>query len=159
MGPLYGERVPYIVVSDTLETCLKDLIRDPGEALAQASYDFFDATIDINKNYYLRKQVIPALDVILKKTGVSALTWIENMTLPAHPVNRPVRPRGLAGQATLDNFYPTSTCRLCKHSFTSQAQAQAKGNSGSISLVCKDCTKDEKNIQTAMFIAQHWERK
>ncbi|KAJ2228472.1 DNA polymerase zeta, partial [Coemansia sp. RSA 475] len=70
--PEYGERVPYVVISSGPHTRLVDRVVSPRVLLAQPH-------LRLDFQYYIDKQVLPALDRVLSLVGVDVHSWISEM--------------------------------------------------------------------------------
>ncbi|KAJ2353699.1 DNA polymerase zeta, partial [Coemansia sp. RSA 2618] len=70
--PDYGERVPYVVISSGSHTRLVDRVVSPHILLAQPH-------LRLDFQYYVDKQIVPALDRFLGLVGVNVRTWIGEM--------------------------------------------------------------------------------
>ncbi|KKF96380.1 DNA polymerase zeta catalytic subunit [Ceratocystis platani] len=70
--PQYGERVPYLVIAGAPGSRLSDRCVAPSEVL-----DSPDAELDAD--YYINKNIIPAIDRILQLVGASAKRWYDEM--------------------------------------------------------------------------------
>ena len=76
--PRYGERVRYVVVSSTDGgKRLSDMVVAPTNVLREPS------RFRLNANYYIHKQIIPALARILSLMGAKLETWFADMRKPA----------------------------------------------------------------------------
>ncbi|KAJ2234000.1 DNA polymerase zeta [Coemansia sp. RSA 485] len=70
--PQYGERVPYVVVSKSRHSRLTDQVVRPQILLQQP-----DLCLDYQ--YYVDKQILPALDRFLSLIGVDVCVWVADM--------------------------------------------------------------------------------
>ncbi|KAJ2310645.1 DNA polymerase zeta, partial [Coemansia sp. RSA 2705] len=70
--PEYGERVPYVVVSSSTRTRLVDRVISPRVLLAQPH-------LMLDYQYYVDKQIAPALDRLFSLIGVDVRQWISQM--------------------------------------------------------------------------------
>ncbi|KAJ2789325.1 DNA polymerase zeta [Coemansia guatemalensis] len=70
--PEHGERVPYLVVSGSSRSRLIDQVVSPGALLARPH-------LRPNFQYYIDKQLVPALDRILSLVGVDVRAWLGDM--------------------------------------------------------------------------------
>ncbi|KAJ2077272.1 DNA polymerase zeta, partial [Coemansia sp. RSA 988] len=70
--PEHGERVPYLVVSGSRRSRLIDQVVSPGALVAQPH-------LRPNFQYYIDKQLLPALDRILTLVGVDVRAWVSEM--------------------------------------------------------------------------------
>ncbi|ORX73789.1 hypothetical protein DL89DRAFT_263802 [Linderina pennispora] len=102
--PQYGERVPYVVVVRPLA-----LLNRP--------------ELHLNYQYYISKQIVPALDRVLGLVGIDVRTWglhdsLIDVFLATKPdddndgLDKPVKRR--PARRTLDHFYHERSCLLCR---------------------------------------------
>ncbi|KAI9502882.1 hypothetical protein BX070DRAFT_225753 [Coemansia spiralis] len=70
--PQYGERVPYVVVSNGICSRLNDQVVRPHMLLKRAD-------LRLNAQYYIEKQITPALDRVFSLMGVDVRAWIDKM--------------------------------------------------------------------------------
>ncbi|PIA14409.1 DNA/RNA polymerase [Coemansia reversa NRRL 1564] len=70
--PEYGERVAYLVVNGNSRSRLIDQVVPPKALLAQPH-------LRLNFQYYIDKQLVPALDRVLSLVGVDVRTWVAEM--------------------------------------------------------------------------------
>ncbi|KAJ2888498.1 DNA polymerase zeta, partial [Coemansia asiatica] len=70
--PQYGERVPYVVVSRSRHSRLTDQVVRPQLLLQQPD-------LRLDYQYYVEKQILPALDRFLSLVGVDVHTWVADM--------------------------------------------------------------------------------
>ncbi|KAJ1904929.1 DNA polymerase zeta, partial [Coemansia sp. IMI 209127] len=73
--PLHGERVSYIVISNGARTRLNDQVIPPLLLLKRPG-------LRLDHQYYIEKQIIPALDRVFGLVGVDVRAWINDM--PRH---------------------------------------------------------------------------
>ncbi|KAI9466500.1 hypothetical protein BX667DRAFT_273039 [Coemansia mojavensis] len=71
--PEYGERVPYVVVHNGSHTRLVDRVVSPHTLLAQPQ-------LQLDFQYYIDKQILPALDRLLSLVGVDVQLWFSKMS-------------------------------------------------------------------------------
>lgn len=132
--PLYNERIPYVVIDGPARARLVDLVVHP-QAVLEAP-----AEKRVNANYYIIKQILPALkrifDLVRDRSGgrVDIETWYSHMPrpkrkvnplagLPAHSwyfrVSRPTdeedgtHKRPPSKQRTMDQFCRSKNCLVC----------------------------------------------
>ena len=118
--PLYGERIPYVVVNGEPGARLIDMVVSP-ETLVD-----YTKGLSLNAKYYIVKQIIPALSRMLHLVGADVEAWYKEM--PVLRRRAPLRlgaPRSslygdsdLAdhGRATLLHFYAARNCVVCDES-------------------------------------------
>ena len=148
--PRYGERVPYVVVCGGPSARLMDLVVSPHElvlnrlvivALTQHPHPHSpqhnhshpppNSSLKLNGNYYISKQIIPALARVLNLVGADVQSWYDemprtlralknnvgiigpskptanNLLLPHHNTTT-TTPKG-----TIDQYYLNKKCVLC----------------------------------------------
>eukprot|EP00879_Flechtneria_rotunda_P013763 GHRR01014376.1.p1 GENE.GHRR01014376.1~~GHRR01014376.1.p1 ORF type:complete len:427 (+),score=142.69 GHRR01014376.1:156-1436(+) len=86
--PRYAERVPYVVVAGAPGSRLVDLVVAPQVLVQQ---DTSRAALRLHANYYITKQIIPALERVLTLVGADVRSWFSNMRKPTRllPQKRP----------------------------------------------------------------------
>eukprot|EP00775_Hariotina_reticulata_P012068 gene12067-12209_t len=86
--PRYGERVPYVVVAGAPNSRLVDLVVSPQVLVQQ---DSSRTTLRLHANYYITKQIIPALERVLSLVGADVRSWFGHMRKPTRllPQKRP----------------------------------------------------------------------
>ena len=70
--PRSGERVPYVIVYGTPGLPLIELVRQPHDVIN-------DASLRINAQYYIMKQILPALNRFLSLVGVDVFSWYQQL--------------------------------------------------------------------------------
>ncbi|KAJ2492023.1 DNA polymerase zeta [Coemansia sp. RSA 2050] len=70
--PQHGERVPYIVISGGRNARLVDQVVRPHQLLQRPE-------LRVNSQYYVDKQVVPALDRVLSLIGIDVRAWVNEM--------------------------------------------------------------------------------
>ena len=108
--PKYAERVPYVVVYGEPGARLVDMVIAPSELVLGSKR--------LHENYYITKQIIPALDRIFGLLGVSVKHWFVQMPKPNRwqPTKRPLSALGLgkgSSRSTIDHFYLSRHCAVC----------------------------------------------
>ncbi|RAH43423.1 DNA-directed DNA polymerase zeta catalytic subunit REV3 [Aspergillus brunneoviolaceus CBS 621.78] len=149
--PQYGERVPYLVVAGAPGSRLIDRCVAPETLL-------HDATLDLDADYYITKNLIPPLERIFNLVGANVRQWYDEMPkvqrirrLPelSHlaatggsallPSNNNNAPRtGL--RKTLESYLKSSTCLVCKSKLEA-AEAAATATGASASPLCAECLR------------------
>lgn len=108
--PLYGERVPYVVVYGEPGARLVDLVVPP-PALVEGG-----GRLRLHSLYYITKQIIPALDRVMALVGVDVTSWFATMPRPHRllPQKRPTGALPLAGGGggTIDRYYQSRHCAV-----------------------------------------------
>ncbi|GAM22637.1 hypothetical protein SAMD00019534_058120 [Acytostelium subglobosum LB1] len=124
--PRYGERVRYVVVYGTPQSRLCDLVISPSEFIANKH-------LRINIIYYITKQIIPAMDRILKLVGVNIHQWYSSFpkqyaATPNQRINlffsnnhhmiqqhqqQQLQQHDQQQQYTIDQFYHSINCFVC----------------------------------------------
>ncbi|KAL5604423.1 uncharacterized protein BROUX77_004609 [Berkeleyomyces rouxiae] len=112
--PQYGERVPYLVIAGAPGARLADRCMAPAEVLASP-----DA--DLDADYYISKNIIPALDRVLQLVGASAQRWYDEMpkVKRVRRINPALRRRG----ATLETYLNVAVCTVCSERLQSATEA------------------------------------
>ncbi|XP_074555935.1 DNA polymerase zeta catalytic subunit [Curcuma longa] len=119
--PRYGERVPYVVVHGEPGARLIDMVVDPHRLLD------LNSTFKLNDQYYIKKQIIPALQRVFGLLGADLNKWFLEMPRPITPVSAVSHVgfsqdsdyNGLGnsskGQAKgrIDTYYSSKHCSLC----------------------------------------------
>jgi hypothetical protein len=88
--PLYGERVPYVVVEGEPGSRLADLVVSPQEFLENAH------KLQLNARYYITKQINPALSRLFNLVGVSVDAWFDALPRPRRRLMPPRCDRTIA---------------------------------------------------------------
>jgi DNA polymerase zeta len=111
--PSYRERVPYLVVYGEPGSALRELVMHPRDFLKAQRQG---RSLRLNAIYYIRKQILPALDRCFTLMGVDVFAWfhqLPRMHGRAWPAlaNRRTRPQ----RSRIEHFLP-GTCVACGHS-------------------------------------------
>jgi DNA polymerase zeta len=102
--PVYGERVPYIVVVGEPGARLMDLVLDPYQLIRRGS------ARRLNAMYYITKQINPALRRVLSLAGIDVEHWFQDMPKPPSLVStRRVAHRG----SVITRYYLSVRCEIC----------------------------------------------
>ncbi|KAH8553586.1 DNA polymerase zeta catalytic subunit [Umbelopsis sp. PMI_123] len=107
--PQYGDRVPYVIVSRGPNVKLRDKPMSPLAYMA-------DSSLRLDAEYYITKQIIPALERIFNLCGVDIASWYKQM---------PRRKQALAysfsqleeyngNSRTLEQYYSSRHCVVCR---------------------------------------------
>ncbi|KAK6143919.1 hypothetical protein DH2020_024267 [Rehmannia glutinosa] len=131
--PRYAERIPYVVVHGEPGARLVDMVVDPLELLS------INSPFRLNDIYYIRKQIIPALQRVFGLVGADLNQWFLDMPRPAREavgkrhsfVPNPQRMR-------IDYYYASKHCLLCGD------LVQGSAN------LCHNCSKDETTVAIAL---------
>ena len=109
--PHYGQRVPYVVVAGTTQSRLCDLVVDP-EAMVSSSQ-----ALRLNMNYYIRKQILPALSRLLNLVGADVDRWFavmpRNLKLTTKQRVQNSELRKTKTKRTIDEYYGAMDCLVC----------------------------------------------
>lgn len=119
--PYYGERVPYVVVHGEPGARLIDMVVDPHQLLD------LNSPFKLNDQYYIKKQIIPALQRVFGLLGADLNKWFLEMPRPITPLSAVSRVgfsqdsdyNGLRnsskGQAKgrIETYYSSQHCSLC----------------------------------------------
>lgn len=132
--PRYAERIPYVVIHGEPGARLADLVIDPLDLLA------IDSPYRLNDLYYIKKQIIPALQRVFGLVGAGLDQWFSEMPRPVreafakhkfHAPN-PFRTR-------IDFYYLSKHCILCGEVYQVSAH------------ICDKCSKDETAVAAAVI--------
>ncbi len=113
---LHNQRVRYVVVCGAPNTPIREVVVAPEEIMAVGS------SLRINSNYYVTKQLIPALDRVLSLAGLDVSTWEKQQQVSLVPslppldfhVTRNGQGGGGGGQnRTITQFFQSDHCRIC----------------------------------------------
>ncbi|KAI8584678.1 hypothetical protein K450DRAFT_217450 [Umbelopsis ramanniana AG] len=107
--PQYGDRVPYVIVARGPNVKLRDKPMSPLAYMA-------DSSLRLDAEYYITKQIIPALERIFNLCGVDIASWYKQM---------PRRKQALAysfsqleeyngNSKTLEQYYSSRHCVVCR---------------------------------------------
>eukprot|EP00892_Ulva_mutabilis_P005116 jgi/Ulvmu1/2977/UM015_0017.1 len=121
LEPAHGERVRFLVVHGEPGARLVDCVVHPQAFLAAGG------RLQLHGQYYITKQILPALDRLFSLLGVDVHEWYGAMAKPQRllPHKRPLsalpcRPMDEAAQAavgvavtTIDQFYASRHCIVC----------------------------------------------
>lgn len=113
--PQYGERVPYLVVHRGLKDRLIDCVVSLEEFFADKysilkSY-LISRSLRINGNYYITKQIIPALSRIFSLIDINVSNWYiempkRNYSLDFLDIQKNYK--------TIDQYYTPKNCICCR---------------------------------------------
>lgn len=132
--PRYAERIPYVVVHGEPGARLVDMVVDPLEVLA------INSPFRLNDIYYIRKQIIPALQRVFGLLGTDLNQWFLDMPRPSREgvgkrhalVSNPHRKR-------IDYYYTSRHCVVCDD------LVQASSH------LCPKCLENETTVAIALI--------
>ncbi|CAI9102204.1 OLC1v1000436C1 [Oldenlandia corymbosa var. corymbosa] len=131
--PRYGERVPYVVVHGEPGARLVDMVVDPMEVLA------IDSPYRLNEVYYIKKQIIPALQRVFGLVGADLNQWFAEMPRPEKvAVGKRHLFASSHNKTRIDSYYLSKHCVLCG------ALVQAK------TYLCLECSRNEATVAIAL---------
>ncbi|GAB2277491.1 DNA polymerase zeta [Dionaea muscipula] len=153
--PRYGERVPYVVIHGEPGARLVDMVVDPLDLLA------IDSPYRLNDLYYIKKQIIPALQRVFGLVGADLNRWFLEMPRPVRdaPSKRhfdPLNPQ----RTRIDYYYSSQHCVLCGDLVQAGRhlceQCSKKGAAGAAAAAVTGRTsKLERDIQHLAAICRH----
>lgn len=131
--PRYAERIPYVVIHGEPGARLVDMVVDPLELLA------IDSPFRLNDVYYIRKQIMPALQRVFGLVGADLNQWFLDTPRPVREavgkrqsvVQNPQRMR-------IDYYYASKHCTLCGELVQGSAH------------ICHECSKNETTVAIAL---------
>lgn len=131
--PRYAERVPYVVVHGEPGARLADVVLDPLDVLS------IDSPYRLNDIYYIKKQIIPALQRVFGLVRADLNQWFSDM---------PRTEREAAGKRHLfsanahrtriDYYYLSKHCIICGELIQAS------------SYVCQNCSRNEAVVAAAL---------
>ena len=113
--PEYGDRVPYVIVYRKNKTTLRQSSVTPEEAVN-------DASLMVNAEYYIVKQVIAPLQRVFSLMGIDVNKWYADMPKVSRAIQysndyyadsekaHPFRPQ----QNTIDSYFKSKLCLVCE---------------------------------------------
>ncbi|CBI36804.3 unnamed protein product, partial [Vitis vinifera] len=132
--PCYAERVPYVVIHGEPGARLVDLVVDPLDLLA------IDSPYRLNDQYYINKQIIPALQRVFGLVGADLYQWFSEMPRPVREVYAKHKSHAPNPYRTrIDFYYLSKHCILCGE--LSPASAH----------ICDKCSKDGTAVAAAVI--------
>ncbi|KAF8760569.1 hypothetical protein HU200_010040 [Digitaria exilis] len=148
--PRYAERVPYVVIYGEPGARLVDMVIDPYGLLEIGS------PYRLNEQYYITKQIIPALQRVFGLMGADLNKWFKEMPRPIRPT--PVKRQsasghglfsrdsrstrlGLSNKASskggrIDTYYMSSHCSICGDLIQGSE------------ICCENCMRNEAVVAT-----------
>ncbi|XP_073038938.1 DNA polymerase zeta catalytic subunit isoform X2 [Primulina eburnea] len=132
--PRYAERIPYVVVHGEPGARLVDMVVDPLEVLA------LNSPYRLNDIYYIRKQIIPALQRVFGLLGADLNHWFLDMPRPSREAFGKRCSLGLNPQRKrIDYYYTSRHCIVCGD------LVQASSH------LCPECLKNETTVAIALI--------
>lgn len=132
--PCYAERVPYVVIHGEPGARLVDLVVEPLDLLA------IDSPYRLNDQYYINKQIIPALQRVFGLVGADLYQWFSEMPRPVREVYAKHKSHAPNPYRTrIDFYYLSKHCILCGE--LSPASAH----------ICDKCSKDGTAVAAAVI--------
>jgi len=125
--PRYAERVPYVVIHGEPGARLADMVIDPYGLLENGS------PYRLNEQYYITKQIIPALQRVFGLLGADLNKWFNEMPRPIRPtlakrqsaaghgsfsrdgsfIRLGLNNKALGKAGRIDTYYMSSHCSIC----------------------------------------------
>uniref|UniRef100_A0A8C4QAW4 DNA-directed DNA polymerase n=1 Tax=Eptatretus burgeri TaxID=7764 RepID=A0A8C4QAW4_EPTBU len=127
--PRVGERVPYVIVNGPPGLPLIKLVERPLEVLNSSN-------LVPNVQYYVRKQLLPALQRVLSLIGVDVFSWYQ--VLP-RVMRVPCRPRNMdeGSKSTIVHYFGTTRCAVCSETATDG--------------LCSSCTRQPQRVAAVLM--------
>ncbi|KAG0496633.1 hypothetical protein HPP92_001324 [Vanilla planifolia] len=165
--PSYGERVPYVVVHGEPGSRLVDMVVDPYELLD------INSPYRLNDLYYIRKQMIPALQRVFGLFGVDLNQWFSEIPRPNRSMfskqpssishmgsidDAAVSRRPPAKRRRIDTYYASKHCSVCGELVQSSAYVCVKcfkNKSLVAATVVGRTSKKERELQHLVEICNH----
>ncbi|KAG6482273.1 hypothetical protein ZIOFF_058904 [Zingiber officinale] len=164
--PRYGERIPYVVVHGEPGARLIDMVVDPHQLLD------LNSPFKLNEQYYIKKQIIPALQRVFGLLGADLNKWFLEMPRPITPLSvvshlrfsqdsdYNVLGNTSKGQAKsrIDTYYSSKHCSLCGNLVQSSRYLCEKcfGKKSFVATaVVLKTSKLEREIQHLTAICRH----
>jgi DNA polymerase zeta len=134
--PQFGQRVPYVVAYGNPGDRLIDQVCTPGFLLGHPD-------TRLNANYYITKQIIPALNRLFTLFGVDVNLWYQEMTRPRVGVaihsNSQLEK---THRTTLDRFSFNSKCVGCGRPI----EVQPLTSPDKVTQICLVCLQDPPTV-------------
>lgn len=132
--PRYAERIPYVVVHGEPGSRLVDMVVDPLELLA------VDSPYRLNDMYYIKKQIIPALQRVFGLLGAHLSQWLFDMPrLGRESIGKRKISASNSYRTRIDYYYLSKHCVLCGEIVQGSAH------------VCGECLKNEAAVATTII--------
>jgi len=98
----------------------------------------------IDVEYYMRKQVLPALERVLGPMGVNVWAWYDSMPSLPRSVCALPPPEGSRGdaQGTLDAAFFSAKCACCGAALPSSKPSRMGAAAGAAPSLCPQCAED-----------------
>ncbi|XP_060966824.1 DNA polymerase zeta catalytic subunit isoform X2 [Cannabis sativa] len=151
--PRYGDRIPYVVIHGEPGARLVDMVVDPLELLA------VDSPYRLNDLYYIKKQIIPALQRVFGLVGADLNKWFLEMP---RPVREAVSKRPLHApnpqRTRIDYYYLSKHCVLCGElveASTHLCLQCSQNGSAAVTAVVGRTSKLEREMQHLAAICRH----
>uniref|UniRef100_UPI00358FBFE1 DNA polymerase zeta catalytic subunit isoform X3 n=1 Tax=Myxine glutinosa TaxID=7769 RepID=UPI00358FBFE1 len=127
--PRVGQRVPYVIVNGPPGLPLIKLVERPLEVLRSSS-------LVPNVQYYVRKQLLPALHRVLSLIGVDVFAWYQ--VIP-RVMRVPCRPRSTeeGSKSTIVHYFGTTRCAVCGDTATDG--------------LCSSCTRRPQRVAAVLM--------
>nr|XP_016515146.1 PREDICTED: DNA polymerase zeta catalytic subunit-like isoform X1 [Nicotiana tabacum] len=131
--PRYAERVPYVVVHGEPGARLADVVVDPLDLLS------IDSPYRLNDIYYIKKQIIPALQRVFGLVRADLNQWFSDMPRPEREAAGKRHPFAANAHRTrIDYYYMSKHCILCGELIQAS------------SYVCQNCSRNEAVVAAAL---------
>ncbi|XAR52606.1 DNA-directed DNA polymerase [Bertholletia excelsa] len=151
--PRYAERVPYVVVHGEPGSRLVDMVVDPLELLA------IDSHFRLNDVYYIRKQIIPALQRVFGLVGADLNQWYTEMPRPGREfITKRLSHASNSHRTRIDYYYLSKHCVLCGDlvQASSHLCGKCSKNEAAVAIaIIGRTSKLEKEIQHLAAICRH----
>jgi DNA polymerase elongation subunit (family B) len=105
--PLYGERIPYVVVYGRPGARLCDVVVSIEDFLKPSS------ALTLNYTYYITKQVLPALERVFSLVGCDVRAWYAEMPRSERSWHRINYTLPHKKRKTIDAYYASQICPVC----------------------------------------------
>ncbi|MCD7446604.1 hypothetical protein HAX54_010796, partial [Datura stramonium] len=131
--PRYAERVPYVVVHGEPGARLADVVVDPLDVLS------IDSPYRLNDIYYIKKQIIPALQRVFGLVRADLNQWFSDMPRPEREAAGKRRLFTANTHRTrIDYYYLSKHCIICGKLIQAS------------SYVCENCSRNEAVVAAAL---------
>ncbi|KAK4378954.1 hypothetical protein RND71_000816 [Anisodus tanguticus] len=131
--PRYAERVPYVVVHGEPGARLADVVVDPLDVLS------LDSPYRLNDIYYIKKQIIPALQRVYGLVRADLNQWFSDMPRPEREAaGKRHSFAANAHRTRIDYYYLSKHCILCGELIQAS------------SYVCQNCSRNEAVVAAAL---------
>ncbi|PHT98415.1 DNA polymerase zeta catalytic subunit [Capsicum chinense] len=131
--PRYAERVPYVVVHGEPGARLADVVVDPLDVLS------IDSPYRLNDIYYIKKQIIPALQRVFGLVRADLNQWFSDMPRSEREVaGKRHLVAANAHRTRIDYYYLSKHCIICGELIQAS------------SYVCQNCSRNEAVVAAAL---------